>query len=130
MSMIPKDLYTKQITRCIRDLIRFEDAKDFYSLDEIHQDKLVNLGLSALGGDIEIIIGSDANRHLAKILNSYDRDEEIELIKSIKESAREKFAFYFTQMMEEVKDDIITEAVCEIRRRRRIDQINGEVTHI
>ncbi len=130
MSIVPRDLYTKEIKRCISDLICFCDAKDFYSLDDIHQDELVALGIKAFGCDIEIIIGSDANHHLAKLLTSHDRDDEIELIKCIKESAREKLGSYFDDMIQEELNDRRVESFYAAGKRRHVDHINGEVRYI
>ena len=126
MSTIPKYLYTKEIKSCIYDLICFCDAKDFYSLDTIHQDQLVALGIAALGGDIDIVIGSSANKQLAKILNSYDRDEEIELINSIKESARDALGIYFERMIEDELIDLSQSSYSYGRR----DTFDGEPRYL
>ena len=130
MCIVPRDLYTKEIKRCINDLINFCDATDFYSLDDIHQDELVALGIKAFGCDIEIIIGSDANHYLANLLTSHDRDDEIELIKCIKESAREKLCSYFDYMIQEELNDRRANSFFEAGKRRHVDQINGEVRYL
>lgn len=130
MSIVPRDLYTKEIKRCIDDLILFCDAKDFYSLDEIHQNELVALGIKAFGCDIDIVIGSEANLYLANLLTSSDRDNEIELIRCIKESAREKLCSYFDYMIqEELTDRLANSFYTKIPRY--IDLIkNGEVRYL
>lgn len=106
MISVPKSLYTKEIKSFINDLVESQNAKCFYSLDDIHQDKLVALGIKALDCDIDIVIGSDANKHLATFLLSYDPDEKIELFDAIKDSAREKFSNYFDIMISDKCDEI------------------------
>ncbi len=106
MTNVPRSLYTKEITSFINDLVEYQDAKCFYSIDDIHQDKLVALGIKALDCDIDIVIGHDANKHLAEFLLSSDPDDRIELIHAMKDSAREKFSSYFDIMISDKRDEI------------------------
>lgn len=98
---IPQNLFTPEIKTYIKDLIRFDDAKDFNSLDEFKKDHLVALGMQAFDGDIDIVLNSDSNKNLTNYLFSYDPCDRIELLNSIRESAREKFGVFFNQMIED-----------------------------
>ena len=99
MNSIPTCLENKEIQSFISDMITFQNASDFFCLDEMYQDEFVALCLKALDYDVDIILGRDANKHLVKLLLSYDRDHEIELVKSIKDSAYEQFSFYFNHLI-------------------------------
>jgi len=105
MSIVPIDLYTPEIKSFIKYLVEDQDAKYFDDLDTIHKDKLVALGIRALGCDIEIVIGSQANQHLCAYLLSYDRDDEIELKNAIQDAAYEKFSSYYDQMISDMKEE-------------------------
>lgn len=109
MINVPRELYSKEIISFIKYLVIDENAKYFYDLDDIHKNKLISLGIKALDNDIDIIIGSNANKHLAARLLSYDRDDEIELFNAIQESAYEKFSSYYDIMIYEIKDDLHSE---------------------
>lgn len=130
MLTIPRDLRTKEIKDFISDVITYSNAKDFYSLDELEQDKFSALCIRAFGCDVEIIIGSDANSHLAKYFLTYDRDEAIDLLDKVKESAREQFSGYFNFLLDEEKANIRHETLIEAGMRTYVDQTNGEVRYI
>lgn len=102
---IPQNLFTAEIKSYITNLIRFDDAKDFDSLDSFKKDHLVALGIKAFDGDIDIVLNSDSNKHLTSYLFSYDPCDRIELLNSIRESAREKFGIYFNEMIEDQTHD-------------------------
>lgn len=127
---IPNDLRTKEIKTYINDLIYFDSSKDFDSLDEIHKDRLCVLGLKAFGGDIDIVIGSEANHHLTSYLLSSDPDDQIELMHSLKESVHEKFSPYFNKMIEESREDIRVELLYYAGKKAHIDPINREVRYL
>ncbi len=101
MITVPRHLYSKEITSFIDYLVCDQKARDFDSLDEIHKDKLVGLGIRAFGCDIDIYIGSDVNQYLASYLLSYDNDEKIELLNALKASSHEHFSNYFNLMIDE-----------------------------
>lgn len=126
---VPRELRTKDIGRYIKDTIFFDNAKDFDSLDSIDKDYLVGLGLQALGGDVDLILGSDANHHFSKYLLTFDPDSKIELMKSILEIAHEKFSPYFNEMFSDVREEILSELLYD-GKRRHIDQSNGEVRYL
>ena len=98
---IPRDLCNKEIKSYINDLIRFDDAKNFDSLNDFQKDHLVALGIKAFDGDIDIVLNSDSNKHLTNYLFSYDPDHRIELLNSIRESMYDKLGIYFNQMIED-----------------------------
>ena len=106
MTSVPPSLYTKEITSYIHYLVEDKNAKHFLFLDDVHQDKLTGLGIEALDGDIDILIGHDASKHLASYILSYDPDEKIEFFNAIKESARQHFSDYFDVMISEKRDEI------------------------
>lgn len=127
MNSIPRDLANdKAVLNYIDDLISFDGAKDFASLDDLQQDQLVALGIAALGADIEMILSTKANIQLAKYLTTYDRDEEIELTKAIRDSAREYFAQWFDEMIQERIHDRFVDFMHEIGKRAVQDPVNGE----
>jgi len=130
MRTIPSHLRTKEISSFIDEMISYEDAKDFDSLDEIHQDKFVALCIRAFGCDVDIVLGSEGNSLLVKYLLSYDHDEEIEIMKALKESAREQFSWYFDEMLDEEKHDRYCDSMYEAGRRQIIDSTNGEARWI
>lgn len=101
MITVPPHLYSKEIKSFIDYLVTDKRASDFDSLDEIHKDKLVGLGIKAFGSDIDIYIGSDVNEHLSNYLLSYDNDEKIDLLKALKASSHEHFSNYFNVMIDE-----------------------------
>lgn len=127
MRTIPRDLYNKETRTFIDEMISFEDAKDFDSLDEIHQDEWTALCIKALGCDVDIVLGSDGNSALVKLLLTYDRDEEIEVVKSLKESAREQFSGYFDEMLNEEKSNRYADSMYDAGKSRHVDRVNGEV---
>lgn len=129
MLTVPRDLRTKEIKSFIDDVISESDPKDFYSLDEIDQDKFSALCIRAFGCDVEIILGSDANSHLAKYFLTYDQDEAIDLLAKVKESAREHFSSYFDLLLDEELADRRHESLIAAGKHRYVDQINGEVRY-
>lgn len=130
MIAIPPALNNKEISSFIEDMISSENAKDFYSLDEIHQDEFVSLGLKALNHDIDICLSHDGNISLAKYLLNYDKDEQIELKKFLIASAREKFSCYFDQLLEEKTEMKRSESMYNARKKPLTDQSNGETLWI
>lgn len=127
---IPSYLNIKPINDYIDQLISFDGATDFYSLDDLQQDQLISLGIKAAGGDNEIILSQEANCLLAKYLQTYDRDDEIEFMRAAKESAREHFAEWFNEMIDERVQERDIERKYEMGLRRHQDQINGEITWV
>lgn len=100
---IPPSLYTQEILSFIDDMIDTYHPNGFESIYEIHQDKFVALCMKALGNDVDIVLNRDGNKALTKFLISYDKDEEVEVIESLKIAAREKFYSYFDHILEERK---------------------------
>jgi len=88
---------------------------------------LTGLCIKALGCDVDIVLSSDGNNALAKLLLTYDRDEEIEVMRELKQSARDQFSNYFDEMLNEEKEDRYADSMYEAGKRRHVDQVNGEV---
>lgn len=103
MNLLP-ELQTKEIKNYIGSLISFSDASDFESLSDIHKDHLIGLGLKALDNDIDIVINADATKNLSRFLLSRDPDDQIELMRSLKQSAYESLGNYFDNMITTQKE--------------------------
>jgi len=99
MRIIPPKLYNTEIESFIDEMVSYHDAKDFYSLDDNQQDRFVALCIRALGCDVDVVLGEDGNKFLINYLLSNDRDEEIEVMNSLKDSAREQFGHYFNEIL-------------------------------
>lgn len=128
MVSIPRDLINNTpIKNYIDHLISIENIKDFSSLDDVYKERLVSLGLSALGNDVELILSFDANRSLANYLISYDRDHEIELTKAIQASAIEYFSEWFDEMIYQRLHEKCIESLYDNGLRPHQDAINGEI---
>jgi hypothetical protein len=123
---VPRELYNKAILSHIDYLVDDHNAKYFDDLDDIHKDKLVVLGIKALGCDIEIIIGSEANKHLANCLLNYDIDDQIELMRSIREASYEHFSRYFDQIIDEQRDEVSVSKMLDAGFRSYPDPQTGE----
>jgi hypothetical protein len=130
MRNLPAQLNTKEIKSFIQEMISYQDAQNFNSLDETNQDKFVALCIRAFGCDVEIILGQDGNRALVNFLLSYDRDQEIEVMKSLRESAREQFSTYFDEMISQERNDCYVESMYEAGKRKFVDNVNGELIWI
>lgn len=130
MITIPKELYNKEVISLIKNLISFDDAKDFDALDESNKDKLIALGMKALNYDVEIILGQETNRLLANFYSSYDRDDEIELTASIHENIREYFSPFFNEMIDEEIQSRRKNELIDSGRKPFVDRINGEIRWI
>jgi hypothetical protein len=102
---IPKFLRDKDITDFLRALIN-NGATSYDDIDDLHQDKLIAMGIKASDGDIEIILSREANQFLAAYLLSYSRDDAVELNHAIKEGTREQFYLYFDSLFDEIKSEI------------------------
>ena len=98
MITIPRALYSKEITSCIRSLAG--ECENFDSLDEIDKDKLVALGIKACS-DFEVTLSEENNLRLAALLLSKDKDDQHEFMKSIKQNMYDHFSYYFNEMLQE-----------------------------
>lgn len=143
MINIPTALYSNKILTYIDSLIEGETKLDFYSLDETEQDHLVALGLEALNYDVEIILNSEANSILPKLLTLPDnmeegsllcrlfvKEKEYDLIKEIKNSAREYFSYWFDGLIDEQIEERNNAIREEHGARKYIDPVTGELTWI
>lgn len=101
MTSISNHFYTKEITSYIKELISFDDAKDFDSLDDFHKDKLVALGIAACNGDVEIILNQKALSALLKHFKDYQGGYQHDIVTAVEESAHEYFADVFNDMIAE-----------------------------
>jgi hypothetical protein len=126
MNSVPKYLYSKEILSYIDYLIDTQEIKDFNSLDQIDKDKLVALGIHALGCDVEIILSETANKSLINYLFLPDKDNQIELINEVRNSSYEKFSDYFDQIIDERKDDCFISQLRSNNFAPYTDQITGE----
>lgn len=130
MITIPRDLYSKAIAFYIKQLVSIENVTDFYSLDDSEQDHLVSLGITALNGDIDIVMSTDANHLLAKYLLSHDHDDEIELSHALKEAAHEKFAGWFDCLIKEQVKNNKLDQLFDAGKRPFVDKNTGETLWI
>lgn len=96
---IPFEFYCKDILSFIDYLITCEGAQDFQSLDEIHKDKLTALGIKTLKYDLDVIFNDASKVNVVNYLLSYDKDSEIELLKSIKDSAHTTLAYQLNELI-------------------------------
>ena len=92
---------TKEIRSFVEHISIDTNINSFYSLDEPEQDTFTALCMRAIGNDFDLVLGADANVYLSKLLLTYDRDAEIELIKEVKETAKSQFADYFDVMIKD-----------------------------
>lgn len=99
ITLIPSSLYNKEIISFIDDMISYQDAKNFDSLDEIYQDKFTALCIRALDCDTDIVLSNNANRLLVNYLLKHDRDNEIDLLDDIKKSTKDQFSSYFDELI-------------------------------
>lgn len=126
MISIPRELYNDEIKSFIDEMITYENAQDFASIDDTYQDKFVSLCIRALGCDTEIVLSQKANGFLASYLLTDDRDDEIEFMKSFKESTREQFSVYFDQIIKDENQSRNRLSMYEKGKKTIVDNINGE----
>lgn len=125
--MIPSQLYSKEIISYIRYLILDEDAKDFYSLNEIHQTKLVSLTLKSFHFDINITLSSDTLFYMSRSLIKKDFDTDCELLKSLHNDAIEKFSCHLDDLIAQIYSDINHENMIDRGFISFKDSSNGEI---
>lgn len=100
MNILPKELYNKEVTSFINEMISFQDATTFSSLDELYQDQFSSLCIKAFGSDaVDIILSNEATQLLMRYLLSHDKDDSIEIMKELKKSAHENFSYYFDELI-------------------------------
>lgn len=130
MITIPSSIYSPEITSFINDMIKEENAKHFYTLDDIHQDEFVALCLKALDYDVDIVMSREGNVALSKYLLYYDKDELIEVKKHLIESSRDKFSSYFDKIAEDMIETGHTQSMMYAHKKPLTDQSNGETLWI
>lgn len=124
---VPTALYNKEVTSYIKFLIEDHKATCFSDLDSIHKDKLVELYLRSSQCDIELLLGYDANEYLLKALSSSEKEDEINLIKAVKESAYEYVGESYDLLIDELRDQIRCDELREHGFKPYQDPINGEI---
>lgn len=117
----------KKLKEYIQDLVDFEAAKSFYSLDEIHQDQLVSLMIDSLDGDVDIVLSHAANRILANHLKDYDADTHHQLMDEVKKSVRDDYSSLFDQLIREEIDGRKKEKLYSEGFIPTNDPITGEI---
>src|SRR5688500_15821944 len=89
----------KELLSAIKDAVEFYNAKDFYSLDDAQQDKLLSILIN--DENIEIVLSAKANNLLSKYLLTSDRDDQIELMHEIRDCVKEQFSSELNDLIEE-----------------------------
>jgi hypothetical protein len=123
--MLTNLIKSKEILSEIRDLVDF-GATSFESLDDIDQDKLTALAISACDGDLDIVLSHQALLKISIYFQTYERDDEIEMTRSIQQCSREYFSESFNQLIQEEIDNRFQDNLYASGKSMAIDKVNGE----
>lgn len=106
---IPKELYNKQIMSYITELVKFDNAQDFDSLDELSKDSLIQLASESLDYDFDTVMSKKTTSLIAKRIRDNTGDYDWQIISSVKNDLHEHFSpilNYFIDQQYEYQQNI------------------------